>query len=273
MLPIEVVERLASHFLRYADLGQIERLASSRPYPARIDSDRAARVRPFRVAYAMDEAFGAYFPDTLETLEMLGAELVEFSPLADETLPEAADLVMIGCGCPDRFAGDLAENVSLIACLKHHVCRGRRIYAEGGGTAYLGRFLHVGDRTYQGAGILPIDAVLRDRPRGPTPVCRTLTRDSWLGPSGTIVRGYRSGRWTIQAAPEPGDCPAQSGPLVPQRELLFRHHAIGSLIHLHLASLPDVVRAFAGPHRPSLALPNRPVVASRSGRAEPKLGT
>ena len=41
-----------------------------------------ARHRRFRVAYAQDEAFGGYFPDTLEALESLGADLVEFSPLA-----------------------------------------------------------------------------------------------------------------------------------------------------------------------------------------------
>ena len=74
-----------------------------------------------------------YFPDTLETLEALGAELVEFSPIRDESLPEAVDLVMIGCGFPDRHADALADNLSLIAALRSHVCRGHRIYSEGGG--------------------------------------------------------------------------------------------------------------------------------------------
>ena len=83
------------------------------------------------MAYAQDEAFGRYFPDTLESLEALGADLVEFSPLRDERLPDGVDLVMIGCGHPDEHADLLASNMSMIAALREHVCRGRRIYSEG----------------------------------------------------------------------------------------------------------------------------------------------
>src|SRR5439155_21363181 len=93
-------------------------VAESRPFPVAPAEPLARPGRRFRVAYAQDEAFGGYYPDTLETLEALGAELVEFSPLGDETLPEAIDLVIIGGGYPDRFADELAENYSLIAKLR-----------------------------------------------------------------------------------------------------------------------------------------------------------
>ena len=52
-------------------------------------------------------------------------------------------------------------------------------------------------RRVRGAGILPFDAELSPDPTPPTPVTRTLIRDGWLGPKGTIVRGYRSGRWRL----------------------------------------------------------------------------
>src|SRR5207245_2731028 len=154
-----------------------------RPFPEEPDLlPLLGEGRRFRVAYAQDEAFGGYFPDTLETLETLGAELVEFSPLRDGDLPAAADLVMIGCGCPDRYADALAQNYCLMTALRAHVCRGHRIYSEGGGTAYLGRMMILDGRPVPGVGILPFDAELRANPRGPTPVTRTLTRDGWLGP-------------------------------------------------------------------------------------------
>lgn len=241
---------LGTSFLKFADPDALRALAESRPMDAPADPPAHPRqARRFRVAYAFDPAFGGYFPDTLETLEALGAELVEFSPLRDEGLPEGADLVLIGCGMPDLYPEDLSANYSMIAALRSHVCRGGRLYAEGGGMVYLGRSLTIGGRTFPMAGVLPIETDLRARQPEPTPVSRTLMRSSWLGPRGTTVRGYRSGRWTLRPAGEIDDCPARSGTLTGNRDLFFRNNAIGSLIHLHLASLPQVVEAFAAPSR------------------------
>jgi cobyrinic acid a,c-diamide synthase len=254
--PRELLATLAASFLRFADLPALSALAESRPF-ADVEAPPWPRgTRRFRVAYAQDEAFGGYFPDTLETLEALGAELVEFSPLRDGELPGGVDLVIVGCGFPDRFADALARNVCMISQLGQHVCNGNRIYAEGGGTAYLGRQMIIDGRAVRGAGILPFEAELRVEPTGPTPVDRTLNRASWIGPKGTSVRGYRTGRWRLRPAPEPGDGHAISGPLTSQGDVYFRHHAVGSLVHLHLAALPQVVASFAGPHLASLNLPS-----------------
>ena len=218
-----------------------------------------------RVAYALDDAFGGYFPDTLETLEALGAELVEFSPLRDGDLPPDVDLVLIGCGFPDRFAETLASNQCLHAALKSHVCQGRRIYSEGGGMAYLGRSMILPDGCVNGVGILPIDATLRPDWTPPTPVERTLYRDGWLGPRGTRVRGYRSGRWDLAPVEIDSHCRNCYGTLSEEGDVTFHHHAVGSLIHLHLGALPEVVSAFLGPHRPSLNLPRRGSSAEDDG--------
>src|SRR5262249_44968511 len=158
--------------------------------------------------YAQDEVFGRYFPDTLEALEALGADLVEFSPLRDERLPKGADLAMIGCGRPDEHADVLAANLSMIAALREHVCRGPRIYSEGGGRACLGRRMLIEGRAVPGAGILPFDAELLPEPALPAPVTRRLLHDCWLGPRGTVVRGYKSGRWRLIPGLERFECPA-----------------------------------------------------------------
>jgi cobyrinic acid a,c-diamide synthase len=248
-----MIDRLARSFLRYSDLAGLKSLAQSRPFLLPKTDGFGHGRRRFRVAYAHDEAFGAYFPDTLEVLEALGADLVEFSPLRDEGLPGRVDLVMIGCGFPDLFADALAENVSLIAALRQHVCCGHRIYSEGGGSAYLGRSMTLADgRCVPGAGILPFEAEVLPDPPPPTPVTRVLSRDSWLGPRGTVVRGYQSNRWRLRPATEPLDCPTCFGALTDQADVFYHHHAVGGLIHLYLAALPEVVAAFAGCAAPTL---------------------
>jgi len=254
-LPAHLIATLARSFLKFANLPTIKSLASSRlfstePCP---DHDRLDQAR-FRVAYAQDEAFGGYFPDTLETLEALGADFVEFSPLRSEDLPKAVDLVMIGCGYADQFAEDLSANVSLISALRSHVYRGRRIYSEGGGTAYLGRSLRVHDRCYPGVGLLPFDAELKRDPPPPQPLSCTILCDTWLAPKGTQVRGYHSDRWNLKPTAELCHAAAGYGKMSDVGDFFYHHHVVGSLMHLHLAALPQVVAAFAGPHRPSLTL-------------------
>ncbi len=252
----ELVSALGASFLKFADLGAIKALARSRDWSGCEAMPCASGTRRFRVAYAQDEAFGAYFPDTLEALESMGAELVEFSPIRDEVLPDHASLVMIGCGFPDLHADALAQNLSMIAALRSHVCRGQRIYSEGGGTAYLGRSMVVDNRRIPGAGIFPFHAELLTDPLPPAPVTRTLTRDCWLGPQGSAVRGYKSGRWRLMPGVDPLDCPVCFGSLTAEDDVFFHHHAVGGLIHLHLAARPEAVAAFAGPHPPSLTLPS-----------------
>jgi len=97
----------------------------------------------------------------------------------------------------------------------------------------------------------------------PVPVTRRLLRDSWLGPRGTVVRGYRSQRWRLIPGLERFECPECFGTLTAEADWFFHHHAVGSLLHLHLGALSEVVAAFAGPHRPSLKRPTAHGLAER----------
>lgn len=243
-----VLERLAQSFLRFADIDALTTLANRSSFCCPAQEFLDEPHRRLRVAYAQDEAFGGYYPDSLETLESLGAELIEFSPIRDESLPERIDLVLIGCGTPERFSDPLARNQSLMVALRGHVCRGGRLYAEGGGAAYLSRSIQAQGQSFPGVGIFPFDAELISERANPSPHSCTLSGDSWLGKIGTQVRGYRSGRWNFHPADDPLDecCPKRAGALTDSREIVFRHKAVGSLIHLHLAALPDVLRAFVG---------------------------
>ena len=99
--------------------------------------EKFAPVKNVRVAVARDKAFSFYYPESLEILESLGAELIYFSPLSDKTLPES-DKYIFGGGFPEIFAGELAENKSMLESVK--TCT-KNILAECGGFMYLCRTL------------------------------------------------------------------------------------------------------------------------------------
>ncbi|MCX7842882.1 MAG: cobyrinate a,c-diamide synthase [Clostridia bacterium] len=97
----------------------------------------ARRSPGCRIAVARDKAFSFYYRDGLDLLEMLGAELVEFSPLKDVSLPCNVDGLYIGGGYPEIFAGELQDNLPMREKIKKAIEEGIPAYAECGGFMYL----------------------------------------------------------------------------------------------------------------------------------------
>lgn len=84
------------------------------------------------IAVARDAAFCFLYPANLECLEMMGAQLVYFSPLADAALPDC-DAVWLPGGYPELHGKSLAANRALWASLAKHVGAGKPVFAECGG--------------------------------------------------------------------------------------------------------------------------------------------
>jgi cobyrinic acid a,c-diamide synthase len=137
----------------------------------------------------------------------------------------------------------------MMSLISHVFSRRKRIYAEGGGAVYLGQSIIVAGEVHPGVGIFPFSAELLQNPRLPYPVERTLLYDTWLAPSGTKVRGYHCARWALTPKRPAESLGEDFGPLNADRDVWSHQLAVGSLIHLHLASLPKVVEAFAGPRQ------------------------
>ncbi|ADV63912.1 CobB/CobQ domain protein glutamine amidotransferase [Isosphaera pallida ATCC 43644] len=248
----ELLHELARSFLQTADLDLLHQLIKRPFHHARPFSFIPARQGCFRVALAQDDAFDTYFPDTLEALEHLGADLVEFSPLRDDQVPPDCDLILLGCGHPDQFASELAANLSMIYSLRASVCRGTRLYAEGGGAAWLAEALEVDGQVVPGVGLFP--GVVAQRLRtsaGSQRVCRVLRHDTWLGSCGQVVRGYATPHWRFQIHSSDSSGPngfprhAAVQTLTCSGDMVGRHRAVASLVHLHLTALPEFLAAFA----------------------------
>lgn len=116
-----------------------------------------------RVAIARDAAYGFIYPANVDTLRDLGVEIVYFSPLTGEALPQC-DAVWLPGGYPELHASTLSANQSLWAALQSHVAAGKPLLAECGGMMSL--FEQVTDKagvTHDFAGLLPGKAVMQKR--------------------------------------------------------------------------------------------------------------
>lgn len=116
------------------------------------------------VAAARDEAFCFTYAETLDALEDAGAELVFFSPLHDEKIPEAACALYLPGGYPELYAAQLAENESMRRSVREAAAGGMPAVAECGGFLYLGQTLEGMDgKSRPMAGYLPGEGVRKDR--------------------------------------------------------------------------------------------------------------
>lgn len=256
--PQQVCRELGDHFLRYSQLDAILRLADRRTLP---DTPprlfRASQPPPTMVvAVAYDAAFNCYFPDVLDLLEARGVKVRDFSPLRDEALPPDTDLVYLGCGHPERHAEKLARNVCLLEAVRKHVRGGGRVYAEGGGLAYLCQELaDERGRLFPMVGIFPAAASLRSDPQPPQPIELTLATSNWLGPAGTRLRGYLNCNWQIRPFKALHGQVQEHGHA---HDLVARHNALGSRLHLNFAALPHVFPHLIHPLRQGVLVPTSP---------------
>lgn len=93
--------------------------------------------RGLNIGVAKDKAFSFYYQDNLRLLEELGANLMYFSPLSDEKLPDNLHGIYLGGGFPEVFAKELEDNISFKTSLKEALHGGMPTYAECGGLMYL----------------------------------------------------------------------------------------------------------------------------------------
>ena len=102
-----LIERLAAMAERHLDLDAI--MASAAPLTINPATADAAIPPPGqRIALAHDRAFSFVYPHLLAAWRNAGAEILPFSPLADEPPPERADSCWLPGGYPELHAEALA---------------------------------------------------------------------------------------------------------------------------------------------------------------------
>lgn len=128
---------VARYMQEQIDVNKIISIAKKTPQ-LRIKTRKIVKKAAARIAVALDESFNFYYADNLDMLRALGAELVFFSPVKDDKLPDA-DGMYLGGGFPEVLAEKLESNSSMINAVKGAASSGMPIYAECGGLMYLSR--------------------------------------------------------------------------------------------------------------------------------------
>jgi cobyrinic acid a,c-diamide synthase len=164
-----MIANLAQAVHQSIDLDRLVRIAgeaapvSHTPSPQ--NAPYSAPPAAVRIGIAQDKAFGFYYPDDLERMRQLGAELIPFDTLNDSRLP-AVDGLFIGGGFPETAMQALEANSDIRSAIADFIEAGGPVYAECGGLIYLTRSLSWRGKRCRMVGLVPADTVMHEKPQG-----------------------------------------------------------------------------------------------------------
>ena len=119
---------------------------------------------PIKIAVAYDRAFNFYYQDNLDLFGELGAEIIYWSPLQDETLPNDITGLYFGGGFPEIFAGELAANLPMRQQIRQAATSDMPVYAECGGLMYLcDRLIDLNQKSWSMVGAIPVTTTMMSR--------------------------------------------------------------------------------------------------------------
>lgn len=160
--------KIASQVLcENANIEQILEIAKSAPkleYDVKRDIKQKLTEKTIRIGVARDEAFCFYYEDNLDLLKSLGAKLIFFSPLHDDTLPKDLDGILFGGGYPELYLKELEENESMRNSVKSAIENKMPSLAECGGFMYLHDTIFDSEKkTYKMAGVIHACCMKKER--------------------------------------------------------------------------------------------------------------
>lgn len=153
-----------------------------------------------RIALAQDAAFSFVYGHVLAGWRDRGAEIVPFSPLADEAPDPGCDAVWLPGGYPELHAGRLAAARGFHAGVHAFAAAGKPVHGECGGYMALGAGLVDADGARHAMlGLLALETSFAQRRMNLGYRQALLLAPSPLGPEGACVRGHEFHYATVLA--------------------------------------------------------------------------
>ena len=194
-----LIERLSDMGERHLDLDAI--MASAAPLTLNAATGDAAIPPPGqRIALAHDRAFSFVYPHLLAAWRNAGAEILPFSPLADEPPPDGADSCWLPGGYPELHAEALAGARNFAEGLARFA-EARPVHGECGGYMVLGQSLEdATGRRHVMTGLLGHWTSFAKRKLHLGYRTARLLSPNVLGDADTVIRGHEFHYATLMSA-------------------------------------------------------------------------
>ena len=183
------IERLADAMEASLDLDAI--YAAAKPFNIPSGStEKSLRPPGQRIALAQDAAFTFLYPHLMREWRSAGAEIVPFSPLADEAPAVGCDVCWLPGGYPELHAGRLAAAENFKTGLTRFA-ETKPVHGECGGYMVLGETLEDADGvTHAMTGLLSHRTSFAKRRMNLGYRQAEIAENSPLGRKGDTIRGH-----------------------------------------------------------------------------------
>jgi cobyrinic acid a,c-diamide synthase len=234
------VDALGAAITASVDLAALVRIAATAGPLAELDGGALPMpATNTRIAVAGGPAFTFGYAEHPELLDAAGAEVVNFDPLHDETLPPDVAGIVIGGGFPEVHALELSTNTSMRAEIAALAAAGAPIVGECAGLLYLSRSLDGQPM----CGVLDIATVMTERlTLGYRAAVARV--DSPIAAVGFRVNGHEFHRTAVEAADTAVNAWTWDAGGAAVTEGFVRGNVHASYLHTHWSGSPGTAERF-----------------------------
>jgi cobyrinic acid a,c-diamide synthase len=184
------LEAMADFVEAHVDCCRVLASAGELDCASPVSSPAALRPPGQRIALARDAAFSFIYPHLVQGWRTAGAEIVAFSPLADEPPPDICDFCWLPGGYPELHAGRLAATGCFLQGLRRFA-ETRPVHGECGGYMALGQSLiDASGAAHPMAGLLGVTTSFEKRRMTLGYREARIASNCALGPTGAVLRGH-----------------------------------------------------------------------------------